>query len=241
MHTKSYTKMTADVYDAIYSHKDYAAEAAKLKAIIKRYQKVPGKELLDVACGTGLHLPHLVSDFDITGVDLSEQQIAAVRKRLPELTFVQGDMRDFSLGRQFDAVTCLFSSIGYVHPYEQMEKAVKNMAAHLKPGGVLVVEPWLHPGVYDPTRPPTTVTGELPEKHLKVTRTGYNSLEGNVSIMKMHHVVETPEGKEEFVEEHRLWLYSPEEYERAFRAAGLEVHRDEQGLSGRGLYIGVKV
>lgn len=238
--TPSYTRMTADVYDAIYSKKDYEAEAVALRGIVSDYKKSDGNELLDVACGTGLHLPYLVDDFAITGVDLSEQQLAAAKKRLPDIPFTQGDMRNFDLGHQFDVVTCLFSSIGYVHPYNDLVESIKNMGNHLKPGGVLVIEPWLQPGVFDPSRPPHTEVGVHPAKQLKVTRTAHNSIDGNISILNMHHIVETPDGTEEFNEEHRLALYTSEEFQQAFEAAGLELHRDEQGLSGRGLLIGAK-
>lgn len=240
METKSYTLMTADVYDAIYSQKNYEAEAQALKGFVAKYQKSNGNELLDIACGTGLHLPYLVDDYQVTGVDLSTQQLESARKRLPKLNFVQGDMRDFDLHHQFDVVTCLFSSIGYVHPYDDLAGAVKNMSGHLKPGGVLFIEPWLQPGVFDPNRPPHTETGELPEKHLKVTRTAHNSIEGNISVLNMHHVIESPEGTSEFTEEHRLALYTREELGRVFTEAGLSFQYDEQGLSGRGLCIGTK-
>lgn len=238
--TASYTKMTADVYDTLYAGKDYEGEAAKLKQLVGQYKQTDGNELLDVACGTGLHLPYLVDDFQVTGVDLSTQQLEAARKRLPGLTFVEGDMRDFDLEHQFDVVTCLFSSIGYVHPLGELEKAIKNLSRHLKPGGVMLVEPWLQPGVFDPDRPPHTEHGENPDKKLKVTRTAHNALDGNISIMNMHHVIETPEGRTEFNEEHRLALYTPEEFGQAFSEAGLEVIHDEQGLSNRGLYIATK-
>jgi ubiquinone/menaquinone biosynthesis C-methylase UbiE len=236
----SYTLMTADVYDAIYAAKDYKAEAAALKQLIDTYKKSEGNELLDVACGTGLHLPYLIDDFQVTGIDLSAQQIEAARKRLPDNTFIQGDMREFNLRRQFDVVTCLFSSIGYVYPYEDMKKAVKNMTSHLKPGGVLFIEPWLQPDVFDPNRPPHTQVGELPEKHLKVTRTMSSGIEGNISILNAHIMAETPNGTHEFSEQHRLALYTTDEFRSAFLEAGLAFRYDEQGLSERGLYIGIK-
>lgn len=240
MDTQPYTLMTADVYDAIYADKDYASEAKTLKDVINHFKKADGNELLDVACGTGQNLPHLIDGYQITGLDLSEQQLEAARKRLPGLTFVQGDMRDFDLGRQFDVVTCLFSSIGYAQPLPEMQKAIANMTKHVKPGGVLIVEPWLQPGVFDPDRPPHTDVGKHPTKDLEVTRTTHNSLEGNVSILKMVHEVKTPEGVRNFTEEHRLALYTPKEYQSAFESAGLQFNRDEHGLSGRGLYIGQK-
>ena len=53
------------------------------------------------------------------------------------------DMTSFDLGRRFDVVTCLFSSIGYVGTAERLDQAIATMAAHLEPGGTLIVEPWL--------------------------------------------------------------------------------------------------
>lgn len=239
-HAPSYTKMTADVYDTIYSKKDYKSEAAKLKQIIAGYKKSQGKKLLDVACGTGLHLVYLVDEYEITGLDLSKQQIQAAKHRFPKLKFVQADMRDFSLNERFDIVTCLFSSIGYAHPFSEMKRAIRNMGDHLVPGGVLIVEPWLVPSAFDPKRPPATQVVGSVENGLKVTRTSYTSQEGNISVLKMHHVIERPSGKEEFTEEHRMALYSKYEYEAAFKEAGLDVSYHEEGLSGRGLYIGTK-
>ncbi len=51
-------------------------------------------------------------------------------------------MLDFELGKQFDVVTCLFSSIGYVQTVPNLRRAIQNMSDHLKPGGVLMIEPW---------------------------------------------------------------------------------------------------
>lgn len=241
---ETYTLMTADIYDAIYVNKDYESEAKNLKKLISHYKKTNGNELLDVACGTGLHLPYILDDFNVTGIDLSSQQIEGARKRLPNTPFLVGDMRDFDLQKQYDVVTCLFSSIGYVYPYEEMEKAVANMAKHLKPGGVLLIEPWLEPGVYDASRPPHTETTKHPTKDIEVTRTAHAGIDGTVSVMKMEHEVKTPDGTKHFTEEHRLALYTPEEFRSAFEAAGLKCIKDEAGLQGpegsgsRGIYIG---
>jgi SAM-dependent methyltransferase len=55
------------------------------------------------------------------------------------------DMLSFDVGKSFDAVTCLFSSIGYAGSVDGLNGAIDTMARHLKPGGVLVVEPWILP------------------------------------------------------------------------------------------------
>lgn len=64
---------------------------------------------------------------------------------MPNIPLHEADMRTFDLGRTFDVVTCLFSSIGYFTELDDMQAAIGNMASHLAPGGVLIVEPWIHP------------------------------------------------------------------------------------------------
>ena len=58
--------------------------------------------------------------------------------------------------------------------------------------------------------------------------------------MDMHHLVATPEGVEHFVEHHEMGLFTHEEYLDAVAAAGLKSVYNEQGLTGRGLYLGIK-
>jgi SAM-dependent methyltransferase len=99
-------------YDRFYATKDYAAEARQVTALIHQHNP-PARTLLDVACGTGRHLEHLRETFACHGVDLDPALLEFARQRLPGIPLTHGDMTDFDLGRRFDAVTCLFSSIGY--------------------------------------------------------------------------------------------------------------------------------
>jgi ubiquinone/menaquinone biosynthesis C-methylase UbiE len=56
---------TARYYDKFYAFKDYAGEAERLLAIIDDLLRSGdnlrpgGRQLLDVACGTGHHIDHL--------------------------------------------------------------------------------------------------------------------------------------------------------------------------------------
>jgi hypothetical protein len=52
--------------------------------------------------------------------------------------------------------------------------------------------------------------------------------------------VATSEGVSHFVEHHEMGLFTDDEYQKAFRNAGLTVIHDPEGLTGRGLYIGLK-
>ncbi|PZA08105.1 MULTISPECIES: class I SAM-dependent methyltransferase [unclassified Meiothermus] len=224
------------LYDRIYSYKDYRAEAGAVHALIQRVN--PGaKSLLEVACGTGKHLEHLKAHYQAVGLDLETEQLEEARRRNPEVPFYQGDMRTFDLGRTFDAVTCLFSAIGYAGGVEGLEAAVCTMARHLNPGGVLLLEPWLLPEVWQNNRPHALF---VDEPDLKVARMNVSRQEGRESVLEFHYLIATPQGVESFTEELRLFLFTQEEYLEAFRRAGLEVEHDPQGLTGRGLYVGKK-
>ena len=226
---------SARIYDAVYSWKDYVSEAERVHELVQA-RKPGAATLLDVACGTGAHLAELRRWYRCEGVDLDPDLLAVARERLPDVPLHQADMRDFDLGRRFDAVTCLFSSIGYLMTVEGLEAAVAAMARHLEPGGVLVVEPWLTP---EAVKIPHVGSVFVDEPELKIARVNTIEVDGRTSSFDFHFLVGTPQGVEHFVERHELALFTHEEQLAAFRAAGLSVEHDPEGLMGRGLYIGV--
>ena len=110
---------SAHIYDAVYSFKDYAAESRRIHELIE--ERSPGAStLLDVACGTGKHLEQLRAWYEVSGLDLDPQLLELAKERLGDVELHQGDMTAFTLGRRFDVVTCLFSSIGYVVTLERL-------------------------------------------------------------------------------------------------------------------------
>jgi ubiquinone/menaquinone biosynthesis C-methylase UbiE len=134
----------AKYYDLIYSFKDYKKEAVRIKALVSKYKKSEGKELLDVACGTGHHLNCLKDEFSCTGVDISREVLEIARKNNEGIAFEDADMTIMDLGKRFDVITCLFSSIGYVKTHSNLEKTIRNFARHLKKGGVGVDRALVH-------------------------------------------------------------------------------------------------
>jgi SAM-dependent methyltransferase len=223
-----------ELYDAVYSWKDYDAESERLHALIEE-RNPEARTLLDVACGTGTHLARLAQWYEVEGVDLDPKMLELTRRKVPDARLEVADMVSLDLGRSFDAVTCLFSSIGYAGSVERIRQAVEAMASHLAPGGVLVVEPWFTPEQWHPGHPHLLA---IDEPDLKIARVNLSGQEGRMAILNFTYVVGTPEGVEVFTERHEAVLATDEEYREAFHAAGLEVERDEQGLMGRGLWIG---
>jgi len=234
---------SARIYDVIYANVDYPEHAAVVERAI-RDRRPEARSLLDVACGTGKHLEILGARFDhVEGLDVDPAMLAVARERLPGVTLHEADMVGFDLGRRFDAVTCLFSSIGYVQTLDALHAAVATQAAHLEPGGVLVVEPWLWPSmISEPHRIRVQVT-ETPD--LVVARTARwlnpdTALDEGISRMEFAYLVTEPDGSELITEWHDLGLFTPEQYVAAFEAAGLDTEFDRVGTRvARGLAIGV--
>lgn len=232
MFTKS-----AQFYDILYSWKDYAGEAAQVRAYVEANKRSPGTTLLDVACGTGKHAEYLAETYTVAGLDLDGELLKVARERLPGIPFYEASMVDFDLGQQFDVITCLFSSIGYVLTEARLNATLQTFARHLLPGGVVIVEPWLQPGQIIPRHVSARFVDE-PE--LKIARINTMRIEGSISYLDFHYLVGTPDGTVHFTEEHALTIFSDAQYRAAFVGAGLETHFDAPGLDGRGLYIGVK-
>lgn len=226
-------------YDALYEAlgKNYSKEALTAHKIIQKYCRSGGVNLLDVACGTGTHAGFLAKHYKVEGMDLDPNMIKLARKNHPKIRFFQGNMVDFNLNRHFDAVTCLFSSIGYVRTKANLRKAVKAMTRHLRAGGVLLVEPWFYPEDWEINHPGSL---HADTQDLKITRMSVSGKKGNISTLDFHYLVSMVQGVEYFTEHHELGLFTHADYMNSFRSTGLEVFHDKKGLDGRGLYIGRK-
>lgn len=228
---------TAAFYDELYERRDsFPTRFARLDATLQRTRQTGGGRLLDVACGTGLYLPHLRERYDVEGIDRSPAMLAIARERAPDIPLHEGDMVEFDLGRRFDAVVCLGSSIGYARTIPRLRRALATFARHTAPGGVVIVEPWLTPDVWTPGH----LTADfVDEPELKVARMSAGvPAEGRISVLDYHYLVASPRGVERFTERHEMGLFTVAETLDAFRDAGLVADHDPIGLSGRGLYVG---
>ncbi|MBI4121160.1 MAG: class I SAM-dependent methyltransferase [Parcubacteria group bacterium] len=229
----------AKYYDLLYSWKDYGKEARTIKQLIKKYKKSDGKDLLEVACGTGKHIQYFKNDFSVLATDGNKGMLDIARKNVRGVPFKQADMVHLRLGKTFDVVLCLFSSIGYVKTLPNLEKTIKNFARHLNVGGVVIIEPWFRKSVYEVGSPHMTT---YEDKDTKIARLAISEARGNVSVFDMHYLVaERNKEVRHFVDRHELGMFEPNDMLAFMKKAGLEAHFLKNGLlKDRGLYIGVK-
>jgi SAM-dependent methyltransferase len=228
-----FTETTA-LYDIIYStFKDYDAESAKIAALLERER--PGcRTVLDVACGTGEHARLLAErqGLAVDGIDLEPAFVEIAQRKNPTGRFVVSDMRDFHLPGRYDAVICLFSSIGYLRTMDRVREALACFREHLAPGGVVVVEPWFGPGILQDGYVGTNV-GERDGVH--VERTSRTEVDGLLSRLHFDYDITDASGTRHASEVHELGLFTPDEMRAAFEANGLTAAYDPVGLIGRGL------
>jgi SAM-dependent methyltransferase len=224
-------------YDALYTvlGKDHVAEARQLLDLaVERLGRAP-KTWLDVACGTGQHLA-TVADVveEVVGVDLSPPMLDVARARLGgRVELREADQRQLDLGRNFDVVSSLFSSIGYVQNIEELDATVAALARHVSPGGLLVLEPWVHPEDWEDAR---TQVVDVPEGGRRAVRVITSRREGDVSLLDVAIVTAASGRLTVDREEHRMLLIPRARYLDAFRNAGLDVEVVD-GPTDRGLLV----
>mgnify|MGYP000969840165 CR=1 FL=1 len=231
---------SAQFYDVLCANagKNYEHEVNSLHALIEEHKITRGNTLLDVGCGTGMHIRYLKRYYDVEGIDIEPGMLAFAQQHQPDVIFHQGDMVDFNLERQFDVVTCLYSSIGYVKTTFRLQHALRTLSFHALPGGLVILEPWLTPEVYNPGIVSTVLIDKSQPKIVRMTST---SIEGSLSILNIHYLVAKNTDIEYFKERHEMGLFKSEEYLEAFALADLDVLVFlPDGLTGRGLYIGRK-
>jgi SAM-dependent methyltransferase len=213
---------------------DYGGEAAHIAGLLRRLNP-QCQTVIDVACGTGEHARLLAAEgFVVDGLDLDPAFVRIAGQKHPAGRFFEADMSDFHLPYRYDAVLCLFSSIGYLQTLDRVTRALMCFREHLTAGGAIVVEPWFAPGVLDPERVAQN-TGEA--NGVRVSRVSRVEIEGRLSRLRFDYEITNDMETRHANEVHQLGLFTTAELLRTFREAGLDADYDPKGLTDRGLYV----
>lgn len=139
----------SQLYDLFYAAKDYAGEAAfVVNAIRKNFPAISKPHLLELACGTGTHAFHFeLNNCEVTATDASQNMIWIAEKKAERIgsgvSFRVQDMRSIlAPQRPYDAVVCLFDSIGFVRTDQALAEVFDGVRRSLKPSGLFIFEFW---------------------------------------------------------------------------------------------------
>lgn len=125
----------AAVFDAQRSRTMFEARwLARFAACLPRSGRV-----LDLGCGAGEPIARwfIAEGFALTGADFSPAMLEIARTRWPEGDWRHVDMRALDLGERFDGIVA-WDSFFHLTPGDQ-RATLARMAAHLDPGGALLV------------------------------------------------------------------------------------------------------
>ena len=100
---------------------------------------VPGVDVLDVACGTGVLFPDYLARrvHSVTAVDISPEMVKIAAAKFPgeNIKVLCADIEELSAEQQFD---CIMVYNAFPH-FPDPERLIATLSAHLKPGGTLTV------------------------------------------------------------------------------------------------------
>jgi ubiquinone/menaquinone biosynthesis C-methylase UbiE len=131
----------APVYDEFTAHHNYDLWLGNLMPKLEKHG-IPGKRLLDVACGTGKSfLPMLRQGWEVTACDISPSMVAIAREKVgDEVALSVADMRELPVFGEFDVVFCLDDAVNYLLDTEELTQALTGMRRNLGPGGLLMFD-----------------------------------------------------------------------------------------------------
>jgi SAM-dependent methyltransferase len=132
----------APFYDQFTAHHDYELWVRSLLEAVARFALADENRLLDVGCGTGKSfLPMLSRGWQVTACDLSPRMLARAREKVGgSVELHVADVRALPQFGVFDVVWCLDDVLNYLGDVEELESALRGLAANVGPGGVLLFD-----------------------------------------------------------------------------------------------------
>lgn len=128
-----YGSLCAEMYEILHGQ----APQDELDFYLSYAEK--GKRILEPLCGSGRFLvPFLERGFDISGMDLSEEMLAKLRRKAPDAKAMQADIVNYAARERFDYIFIPSGSISLFTDMNMCQAILRKMKELLAPGGKLV-------------------------------------------------------------------------------------------------------
>jgi SAM-dependent methyltransferase len=200
----------AEIYDLLYSDKNYASEAQFIAS-----RSIYKKNLLDIGCGTLNHSILLSNNFEsITAIDQSnEMLLVANRKKIDaginNIVVTNNNLSDLPTEDKFDVVIMMFNVVNHVLTVGELIKLFQNCYDLSKENGKIFFDFW-NGALYRINPPFEKTIKTVSGKDLNITvktLSSIDQLEGIVR-MKMEFEIRNNQGElrlEESEIVHKLW------------------------------------
>jgi SAM-dependent methyltransferase len=131
-----------DIYEAMIDWPKRLAHEERFFRCL--FERVGVRSIVDVACGTGHHAAMFHSwQLRVEGADISPAMIERARRTFGEPPGLRWAVRGFDAPIErtepFDAAICVGNSLALAPDKRTVERAVGQMLAAVRPGGVVVV------------------------------------------------------------------------------------------------------
>jgi SAM-dependent methyltransferase len=131
----------ARLKDLLDGEQDHQATVDLLTEALAGAGLPAGATIREVGCGGGRRLALLRSHYAVEGVEPSEDLRALAQERLgPEAPLWASIPSDAPLA---DAVVSLSAAFGRLKDLDALEEAVRGLVSSVRPGGIVVIAPWL--------------------------------------------------------------------------------------------------
>lgn len=211
----TYGDRIAGVYDEWYGEAAFLETEAAVAALAELAGSGP---VLELAIGTGrVALPLAERGLELHGIDASEAMVAKLREKPggDAIPVTIGDFADVAVDGRYELVYVVFNTLFALDSQDEQVRCFQNVAAHLEPGGVFVVEAF----VPEPERF---------QGNVSVSKIGNDAVQIDMSLVdraeqrsQSQHVVLTPQGARFYPVSIR-WAY-PAELDLMARLAGLRL------------------
>ena len=130
---------------------DRRPECDFIEWCIGEYSEAKSRSILDIACGTGIHLREFARrGYEVMGIDGKEEMVGFVLKKAAseglDIKCKKADMKRFDTGRKFGCVICMLDSFRYLLSDADALSHFKSVAASLEDGGLYIIDLWMPEG-----------------------------------------------------------------------------------------------
>ncbi|HIE05729.1 MAG TPA: class I SAM-dependent methyltransferase [bacterium (Candidatus Stahlbacteria)] len=130
----------APYYDQLMTHVQYRTWVDYTKEIIRR-AGIKGNRLIDLACGTGEPTRFLNrAGFDVVGLDSSQEMLNIAQQKMPDVRFIEADIRDFQIAERFDIAVSYYDSMNYLLKEEDLNDCFSSVYNILNEPGILIFD-----------------------------------------------------------------------------------------------------